>query len=250
MRIALLQCDHVAPQFREVAGGDYDTIFKNYLARYAPPVDLEPFDVTAETYPDSLGAFDAFLSTGSKFSVYDDEPWVRTLKAFVKDLHEQDKTFIGICFGHQMIAEALGGKVAKSLKGWGIGVHTFGLKEKEGWMQPPLNKFNILMSCQDQVEVLPRNSKVLAGSDFCPVGMYRVGDHFLGIQGHPEFSVPYAEALMEARVERIGEATVTEAKTSLSKPPHQEELTSWILRFIERGIRQGGMNDGVILGNV
>ena len=233
MRVALLQCDHVAPKFRDVAGGDYDDIFRNYLAQYAPQVVLEPFDVTEESYPDDLDSYDAFLSTGSKFSVYDDEPWVKTLKQFIQELYKTNRTFVGVCFGHQMIAEALGGKVAKSPKGWGIGVHSFEVKQTKTWMHPPLDVFNILMSCQDQVEQLPDNSEVLAGSDFCPIGMYRVGKHSLGIQGHPEFSVPYAEALMDDRLERIGPGVVTRAKQTLSKTVHQEALTHWILQFIE-----------------
>lgn len=233
MKIALLQCDHVAPKFQEVAGGDYDDIFKDYLVQYAPQLDLEPFDVTQESYPADLGSYDAFLSTGSKFSVYDDEGWVKTLKAFIKRLYLENKTFVGVCFGHQMIAEALGGKVTKSPKGWGIGVHSFEVKQTQSWMRPPLESFNILMSCQDQVEQLPEPSEVLAGSDFCPVGMYRVGKRFLGIQGHPEFSKAYAEALMDDRLERIGTDVVAKAKQTLSKPIQQKELTHWILQFIE-----------------
>jgi len=219
-----------------VTGGDYDDVFRNYLKQYAPQVVLEPFDATLENYPSDLEKYDAFLSTGSRFSVYDDEGWVKTLEQFVQELYAQKRTFIGICFGHQMMAQALGGKVAKSPKGWGVGVHTFEIEAKESWMQPPLDAFKILMSCQDQVEVLPEGSKVLAGSDFCPVGMYRVGEHFLGVQGHPEFSTSYAEALMDDRLERIGEAAVAKAKASLSKTPHQKELTHWLLQFIELGM--------------
>lgn len=232
MRLALLQCDHVADAFLPITGGDYDQVFKRFFADHDSKVTLDVFDVTLEHYPDDPYTYDAFVTTGSKFSVYDDEPWVKTLKAYVVDLYQRKQKLIGICFGHQMIAEALGGKVAKAVGGWGIGVHRFAVTEQLAWMQPQLSHIQVLMSCQDQVQVLPKDSKVLASSDFCPVAMYQVAGHFLGIQGHPEFSAAYAEALMQARVSRIGEATVAKARSSLSIPLHQKELTQWILNFI------------------
>lgn len=234
MRLALLQCDHVGQPFRAITGGDYDHLFQQHFATFAPEVSLEAFDVTAGDYPAALDGYDGFLATGSKFSVYDDELWVHKLKRYVQQLYAAQKKFVGICFGHQMIGEALGGRVAKSPNGWGIGVHHFAVQQSAAWMMPPLDSYNVMMSCQDQVQVLPEGSTVLAGNAFCPVGMFQVGHHFLGIQGHPEFTAPYAEALMDARADRIPAVTIQAAKQTLARPLHQQELTRWIVNFVAR----------------
>jgi GMP synthase-like glutamine amidotransferase len=231
MKLALLQCDHVAPKFRNITGGDYDDIFKAMFGMHAPSVTLQTFDVTKGVYPESPDDFAGFLTTGSKQSVYEDIPWVNQLKTYVQALYVREKKFVGICFGHQMIAHALGGSVAKSPNGWGIGVHLFDLYASPAWMQPPLTQIQLLMSCQDQVALLPDGSKVLAGNDFCPVGMYQVGDHFLGIQGHPEFTAVYAKALMEDRKDRIPAEAITQALATLSLIPQQKELVNWIVDF-------------------
>lgn len=236
MRLALLQCDHVGQPFRHITGGDYDHVFRQHFAQFADGVLIEAFDVTVGDYPAVTDDFDGYLTSGSKYSVYDDEPWVNELKLYVQQLYAAQKKFVGICFGHQMIAEALGGRVAKSPNGWGIGVHQFPIQQQADWMTPSLDSYNVMMSCQDQVQVLPEGSTVLAGNEFCPVAMYQVGQHFLGIQGHPEFTPPYAEALMDARSDRIPAETIQAAKQTLTRPLHQQALTDWIINFIARDV--------------
>ena len=108
-----------------------------------------------------------------------------------------------------MMAHALGGRVGKSARGWGVGVHEFRIEQREPWMVPPLDAINVLMSCQDQVEDCPRTQWCWRTSAQCPVAMYRVGS-LLGIQGHPEFEPDYAAALLERRRDRIG-ASVADA---------------------------------------
>jgi GMP synthase-like glutamine amidotransferase len=225
MKLGLLQCDHVQealqPEF-----GDYDGMFQRWL-----PGDWRVYDLTKGERPAEMDECDAYITTGSKASVYDDELWVNGFAQLVRDIHAANKPFLGVCFGHQMMAHALGGAVAKSPKGWGIGIHEFRVVHKEAWMQPPLENVRVLMSCQDQVEQLPPGAKVLAGNEFCPVGIYQVGN-MLGVQGHPEFTVEYSEALMLKRVDRIGAEKVAAAQATLRLGAHSAEFAKWALAFL------------------
>src|SRR5215211_7620985 len=135
MKVGLLECDHVADDLRHIAG-DYRQMFAELFNRHAPQIELEYFDVCNRIFPASIDACDAYLTTGSKASVYDREDWIRDLKGFVQQLHDAGKPYVGICFGHQMLAEALGGKVEKTSRGWGIGVRDLNVVKTEDWMQP------------------------------------------------------------------------------------------------------------------
>ena len=226
MKIGLLQCDHVAEHLLYL-NGDYDTQFTKLL----PGFDWRYYDLTAGRFPESLDECDAYLCTGSKHSVYEDIDWIHRLKKLVQTIHAARIPFVGVCFGHQMMAQALGGKVQKADCGWCVGVHTFEVVQREGWMQPFQAEFRLLMSCQDQVLALPPNSTILAKAADCPVGMYRVGERMLGMQAHPEFSVAYMEALLRQRKERIGTEVTDRALESLTIRQDFELIGGWIRHF-------------------
>jgi GMP synthase-like glutamine amidotransferase len=229
MKVGLLECDHVMEHLRPIAG-DYGRMFASLFARYAPQIELESFDVRAGDFPSSLDACEAYVTTGSRFSAYDDEGWILALKDFVRRLHDADKPFVGICFGHQVMAEALGGKVEPSPQGWGIGVHGMNVVKTEGWMQPQQTHCNIRYSHRDQIARLPEQSIVLAESDHCPVAMFRIGEKMLGIQGHPEFPADYVEALVRGRTERIGVEKVNAA--DFTSPTDEATITHWLANFL------------------
>lgn len=100
-------------------------------------------------------------------------------------------------------------------------------------MKPKQEEVNLLMSCQDQIQVLPPNSKVIARAPKCPVGMIQIGSKMLGIQGHPEFTTDYVKYLLEDRTNRIGEQTVKEGIQSLNLPKHSNIVGNWINRFLK-----------------
>lgn len=227
MRLGLLICDHVSDSYREWAGS-YPEMFTHWL----PDLETEVFYVVDGQFPENATVCDAWLINGSRHSVYEDIPWINQLKRFVRSIYVSGRPCLGVCFGHQMIAEALGGKVAKSSLGWCVGVHSFEVHQQDHWMTPFQDPINLLMMCQDQVQILPPDSVVLASADNCPVGMFRVGANMLGIQAHPEFSPRYDRALMEARVDRIGAEVVEEGIESLELPVDAVLVAAWVKQFM------------------
>jgi len=229
LKIGLLECDHVREELRHIAG-DYREMFTGLFRRHAPQIELESFDVRNGAFPASVDVCDGYLTTGSRFSAYDDEGWITELKDFVRRLREADKPLVGICFGHQVMAEALGGKVEPAPQGWGIGVHGMTVVRRERWMQPRQARCGIQYSHRDQIVRLPDHSVVLGESDHCPVAMFRVGEKMLGIQGHPEFPARYVEALVRGRTGRIGAEKVNAA--DFTSPTDEAILTNWISKFL------------------
>lgn len=230
MKVGLLECDHVREELLPVAG-DYRQMFPALFSKVASDWEFVFYDVCNGHFPDSTEECDIYICSGSKSSVYDQDDWILQLKQFVKDIYQSEKYYIGVCFGHQMLGEALGGKVQKSDSGWCVGVHTFQIIKPESWMQPKQDSLNLLMMCQDQVVKLPPESTLLAESENCPVAMFRVGKRMLGIQAHPEFPKSYDQALMELRTERIGQAKVNSGIASLELPTHEGTVAEWIRNF-------------------
>jgi GMP synthase-like glutamine amidotransferase len=233
MNIGLLECDHVSERFHHIAG-DYREMFTRILNRHATHLTLKSFDVCHGEMPLSIDNCDAYLCTGSRFSVYDDLDWIQSLKSLVRRLHEAGKPYVGICFGHQLLVEALGGRVARTERGWGVGVHRIEVLQHESWMQPGQLNCRMQFMHQDQVEQMPEDSLLLGRSEHCPIAMFRLGDKMLGIQAHPEFTRAYGEALLLDRVDRLGARRVQEALASLTHETDEGIVTKWILEFLNR----------------
>jgi GMP synthase-like glutamine amidotransferase len=231
MKIGLLECDHVAERFRHIAG-DYRQMFAASLNRYEPQLSLIPFDICHGQRPASLNACDAYICTGSSFSVYDDFDWIRSLKTFIRELHDAHHPFVGICFGHQMLADALSGTVSRSEHGWGVGVREIEITRSEAWMEPQRSNCKLQFMHQDQIGRLPENGVLLGQSEHCPVAMFRVGDRMLGVQAHPEFAKAYSQALLLDRVDRIGAELARTALASLEQETDEDLVINWIREFL------------------
>jgi GMP synthase-like glutamine amidotransferase len=237
LKIGLLQCDHVVEELQP-KHGDIPDLFQNLFRRFnllntaAPEVSLDVYDVTKGEYPDLTEKYAGFISSGSRYSVYDKEPWIIRFKEFVQTLYQQKKKFVGICFGHQMIAEALGGKCATSDRGWGIGVKQVAILKPKFWMKPESGSYHLIVSHEDQVATLPPNSEIIGGNAHCPFSIYTVDKNFLGIQGHPEFTPAFTADLMAFRLDRIGRQGVDKAMATLSTPTDDVMITQWIINFM------------------
>ncbi len=233
MKIGLLICDHVREKFLDISGDYYDMFVR--LFAHHPDVAIIPYDAIKGELPTDPNECDAWLTTGSRHSVNDDYQWIRDLEGFVREVADSGVPFVGICFGHQLIARALGGSVVRSERGWGVGVKEVELAPDLEWTESANGSYRVVNSHADQVETLPPGAKVLGWTDHCPVSMMGVGDTILGIQGHPEMDPTYTEALIrDRRGSIIPEETAVAGLESLQQEPDSEMLADWILRFIDR----------------
>ena len=231
MHVAIIQCDAVMSEF-VAEFGNYTDMIKRMFSSVGADLEYRVFDSRQGEYPHDLDAWDFYITTGSKAGAYQDIPWIRQLISFVQRLDKQQKKLIGICFGHQIIAMARQGQVEKSLKGWGVGVAKNRVIAHPEWMKEPADELNIIASHQDQITRLPDDTRVIASSDFCPCFVVQWGNHFLSIQGHPEWLPAYSRALMNHRRDILGDELTDAGLASLAIAPDNALFTRWILDFV------------------
>ena len=235
MKIGLLVCDHVRGKFLAISG-DYTDMFVRLFAGY-PDVEIVPYDAINGELPADLYECDAWIATGSKYSVNDDYQWIRDLEDFVRRVAASSVPFVGVCFGHQLIASALGGLVVQSERGWGVGVKEVEIAKGLEWADPGVESYRVLTSHADQVEVLPTGARVIGWNEHCPVSMMGIGDTILGIQGHPEMEPALTEALIRDRLgSAIPEETALAGLESFERDPENKMLADWMLRFINQAL--------------
>jgi GMP synthase-like glutamine amidotransferase len=231
LRIAILETG-APPGDLAVRFGDYPDMFRRLLLQEGDRA--ETFDVAAGQLPVDPSAFDACLVTGSSAGVYEPLPWIDPLKAFLNAASART-ALVGVCFGHQVMAEAFGGRVIQSPKGWGVGLHRY-TASGEGWLAG-LDTLAVAASHQDQVVEAPEGAQVVAGSDFTPFGaLYYPGRRAISIQLHPEFTPDYARALVEARRgSRYTDDQADAALASYEDANDRLEVGRRLRRFIEAG---------------
>ena len=212
----------------------YAPMARDFLEKHFSEKQVRFYEIPKSDRPASPADCDFWLITGSAKSVYEDVEWIDWLKQFTKECHAQKAKVIGLCFGHQLVAEALGGEVKKSDKGWGVGVRQFQILSQKPWMTPALDKASLIYSHQDQVMRLPEGAEALGSSEFCEHEAFQVGNHFLCFQGHPEFTADYAVGRYEARKNIIGEPTFTTALDSMSGNIDDATIWAWIKNFVQQ----------------
>jgi GMP synthase-like glutamine amidotransferase len=227
MTLAILETGR-PPGELEATFGDYPRMFGQMLG---PDFEIAAYDIEAGHFPADPKAHDAYLITGSPAGVYDPLPWIADLLEFIRSARAAK--MVGICFGHQAMAEALGGHVEKSDKGWGTGLHRYSVVHVEPWMDEKTQMMiAIPASHQDQVVVQPPNTDVVAKSDFTPyAGLAWTDRPAISFQFHPEFSPAFAKALIERRYDVVPYPDA--AIASLDAPNDNAVVGGWIRRFLK-----------------
>ena len=161
--------------------------------------EFKTFNILDDEFPKDHLECDGWIVTGSPHGVYEDHSWIPTVSQLINNVYEANLPIFGVCFGHQLIAQALGGHVEKSEKGWGLGLHTYQVNNKPDYMSNLSEEVTLNICHQDQVLRPPQGATVYAKSEFCENAGFYIKDKVLTMQAHPEFLVDFTKALLAAR---------------------------------------------------
>lgn len=207
MKIGILQTGRSPEEMRD-KHGDYDDLFKRLLAGRG--FEFDTYKVLDGQLPASVRDAEGWLITGSKFGVYEGHDWIPPLEAFLREAFAAGVPIIGVCFGHQVLAQALGGKVEKFAGGWAVGPTAY--EGTDG------SSDQIMAWHQDQVTELPEGAEVIGSNNFCEYAMLAYGDKALTIQPHPEFTAEFMADLLEARRDVLPEHIAENAAARIDEP--------------------------------
>lgn len=228
MNIGILETGHPPGKLAE-RWGTYADMFRRLLG---PAFSFRIYDVRKGELPDGTDLDDALLITGSPSGVHDGEGWIESLIHFIRRT-AGERPMLGVCFGHQAMAEALGGRVERSERGWGLGLHRYEVRSRAPFMDPSPH-FSLPVSHQDQVVALGPEGRLLAGSDFTPFGLVDYPRlRAMSVQAHPEFEPEFARALIDCRRGVQFPATDADAAAATLKAPNdRRRFDVWMRRFL------------------
>lgn len=224
MKIGILMCGHTIPDVVD-KHGDYDGMFAQLLSGY--DLTFQAYDVENMDFPSGAGDADGWLISGSKHGVYEDHPFIAPLEDLIREAHDQKIPMVGICFGHQIIAQALGGQVEKFSGGWAVG--------RQEYAFDTLGAMHLNAWHQDQVITPPQGASTAASNDFCAHAALTYGDHIFTIQPHPEFSGDLIRDYVHLRRDGPGgypPALMDRALAKADKPNDEAVVAGEIARFL------------------
>ncbi|MDR3472886.1 MAG: gamma-glutamyl-gamma-aminobutyrate hydrolase family protein [Devosia sp.] len=235
MKLTIIQTGDVPAPLRSQFGA-YAPMFGKMFEAAGAHYDYDLVRVSdGEPFPDPTG-LEAVLLPGSAAGVYDDHlAWMAPLRAFIRGAYAAKTPMVGICFGHQIMADALGGDVRKSAKGWGLGRHQYLVKAPAVFADGPAPAVAVSCSHQDQVIEAPDEAEVILASDFTPnAGLAYRNGAAMSFQPHPEFEDSYTRALAELRRGKAPDEVIETAVESLQLKSDSLVLAKTIAAFLAR----------------
>jgi len=229
-KIGLLLVGHIDAGSLHV-GGDYPELYAELLTPLG--IELTTYRCDEGQLPQSVKEQDGWMCSPSRLSVYDDHAWLREVEQFLRELVSTETPYVGICFGHQLVAQALGAEVKKADYGWGIGAKQYEVVESRPWMDST-DTIVLAASHQDQVQQLPSDAQLLARADYCPIGGMLIGERAWTLQVHPEFSPALADSLLATRLQLFGEEKAQAARDTLTQQLHQHRIAGWMANFFQQ----------------
>lgn len=194
-RINILLCDTFPGRLPDFIP-NYESLFVDLFASIGEHVSYRIFQTWQGELPSTVNPDELYLVPGSLDSAYDDKPWIVALVNWIERAYCRGAKLMGVCFGHQVIARALGGEVRKYDGGFGAGVRESRVIDDEMKRFFPDGTMRLLYSHHDQVISLPQEAVLCATSDFCKNESFRIGHQVVTFQGHPEFTVAYSRHLL------------------------------------------------------
>ena len=229
-------CDDVDPVSQH-RYSSYTDMFKTGLNIARHNSELVPIKCFEGEPLPSVEDYQGYIISGSRYGVYEDILWIRELLQFVQACWDRDARVVGICFGHQLIAHALGGRTEKAAAGWAFGIQSATITHRQPWMTDyetlEGDTYSLVVIHQDQVVQMPPMFVTIAHNDFCPNSMIVADQKMLGIQGHPEFSRDYCKFRADFRRDIIGPDVYASAIHSLEQNSlHSSTILEWINNFL------------------
>lgn len=213
MLIGILETGH-APDALRPELGDYSDLFHRLLDGHG--FDFRSWDVEAMDLPASVTEADGWLITGSRHGAYEDHPWIPPLEQFIREAAAAGRPMVGICFGHQIIAQAMGGRVEKAAQGWGAGLRHYSYQGQD----LALNAWH-----QDQVTVVPPGAQVVGSAPYCPHAALRYPT-MLTVQPHPEFDDRMIAGLLAHRGALLPESVRADVAAGLGTPTDHARIAA------------------------
>ena len=209
---------------------NYAQMLETVLSPHLPKAVFEHFDVTTGVFPDDPTAFDAVVVTGSVANVSDDLPWMETLFEHIRKMDAAKTKLLGICFGHQAIATALGGRVEP--REVNLGAPQIAIGAAREWMVPERETLSLFAGNFQQVVELPDGMRVLAGSVKCPNTLTEKGNHVLSMQYHPEFSAEYMRGYVALVEDKVGQVICDAALAEIDTGHDGALFGQWAAQFL------------------
>lgn len=239
LRIAVIEADRPDPDLRP-RWPSYGGMCADWLAAALPEAGFASVNVAeGERFPDPSG-FDAVLLTGSRAATYEDHPWIPPYISFLHVCRDAGRPIAGICFGHQIMAVAFGGRVERSAQGWAIGRKLHEVTDAGRAHFPARRSLAALSFHQDQVVALPPGARVILGNAQSPHGGIAYPFPALSVQFHPEFGADYVARLLERMSpSALPERLRQEARAGLDLPLDSAEVARAFARFFRQHCTAG-----------
>lgn len=220
MLIGILQCGHF-PSVDGFSDRTYTDLYSDWLSGRG--LTFRTWSVVDMEFPDTIHDAEGWLITGSRHGAYEDHPFIQPLEEFIRECYAEGVPQVGICFGHQIMAQALGGKVEKFDKGWSVGRTMY---EWSG-AEVPLNAWH-----QDQVTEAPPEARTTASSDFCEHAAFAYKGQAISIQPHPEFDTDDVDLLLKGRAPGVvPDDLIASATGEQGKALANAEIADHVARF-------------------
>ncbi|MEM8971545.1 MAG: type 1 glutamine amidotransferase [Pseudomonadota bacterium] len=230
IQIGILETGQNRPELVEEFG-TFAGWFEDLFAESRLDLSFATFVVCEDDLPSHPEACHAYIITGSAASSNDSDAWIRNLEDFIR-IASKNVPIIGVCFGHQVIHKALGGRVERAKQGWGVGVHDYDLTDPPPWMACSPSHLSFCASHNDQVVEPAPDTNIIARSEFCPVAATTVGRNVLTVQSHPEMRKSFSRELYGIRRELLGDERADTAISSLGKPTNEKVFVEMVEQFL------------------